>query len=109
MMLMVYFLDIYTSLFEDTCPLKQLRVKRKYITREPLFTSGIPPPLSINQSYCVRNWINQTDKTSKNYCRIFNALKRAAKANYYIDILNKHKNDITNTWTVLRQAISKQK
>ena len=45
----------------------------------------------------------------KNYCRIFNALKRAAKANYYIDILNKHKNDITNTWTILRQALSKQK
>ena len=42
------FLDIYTSLFNHACPLKQIRMKRKYIKREPWVTSGIPTS-SINK------------------------------------------------------------
>ena len=91
------FLDIYTSLFEDACPLKQIRVKRKYIKREPWVTSGILTS-SINKSKLLRKKLNKPNRQNiemyKNYCRIFNALKRAAKANFYIDILNKHRNDI---------------
>ena len=99
-------------MFDEACPLKQIRMKNKYIKREPWVTSGILTS-SINNSKLLRKKLNkpnrQNIKMYKNYCRIFNALKRAAKANYYIDILNKHKNDIKSTWTILRQALSKQK
>ena len=87
-------------------------MKRKYIKREPWVTSCILTS-SINKSQLLRKKLNKPNRQNiemyKNYCRIFNSLKRAAKANCYIDILNKHKNDIKNTWTVLRQAVSKQK
>ena len=112
LMIYIYYISILTSLFDDACPLKQIRVKRKYIKREPWVTSGILTS-SINKSKLLRKKLNKLNRQNiemyKNYSRIFNALKRAAKAIYYIDILNKHKKDITKTWTVLQQAISKQK
>ena len=84
------FLDIYTSLFDDACPLKQVRVKSKYVKREPWVTSGILTS-SINKSKLLRKKLNKANRQNiemyKNYCIIFNALKRAAKANFYIDIL----------------------
>ena len=106
------FLDIYTSLFDEACPLKQISAKSKYVKREPWVTSGILTSY-INKSKLLRKKLNKPNRQNiemyQNYCRIFNVLKRAAKAHYYIDILNKHKNDIKNTWTILRQALSKQK
>ena len=43
------FLDIYTSMFDEACPLKQIRMKSKYVKREPWVTSGILTS-SINKS-----------------------------------------------------------
>ena len=84
-------------MFDEECPLKQIWVKSKYVKRKPWVTSGILTS-SINKSKLLRKKMNKPNRQNiemyKNYCRIFNALKRAAKANYYIDILNKHKKDI---------------
>ena len=42
-------------------------------------------------------------------CRIYNKTKRAAKTNYYAEILEERKYSIKDTWTILRQVISKLK
>ena len=45
----------------------------------------------------------------KNYCNIFNKLKRSAKTKYYTEMLNLHKDSIKETWLVLRQALNNKK
>ena len=86
-------------------PIKTDKSEKEIHKAFTMVTSGILTS-SINKSKLLRKKLNKPNRQNiemyKNYCRIFNALKRAAKANYYIDILNKHKNDIKNTWTVLR-------
>ena len=40
---------------------------------------------------------------------VFNEIKKTAKTKYYTEILEDHKYSIKGTWTILRQAIFKQK
>ena len=91
------FLDIYQYLFDIACPLKQILVKNKYIKRQPWITSGILTS-SINKAKLLHKKLSKPTELNielyKNYCRVFNVLKRAAKASYYTAILNEYKYNI---------------
>lgn len=43
------------------------------------------------------------------YRNIYNKLKRAAKAKYYADRLNKFKNDTKKIWSVINDILEKYK
>lgn len=49
---------IYKSLFQISCPIKYVKVKRKYIKREPWITSGILT-LSLNKAKLLRKKVNR--------------------------------------------------
>ena len=91
------FMIIYKSLFEISCQVKHMKVKRKYIKREPWITSGI-----------LTSPLNKVINKYKEYCRVFNKIKRAAKSAYYAEMLEARKHNIKETWAILRQAIHKQ-
>ena len=44
----------------------------------------------------------------KTYLNCFNRIKRAAKEKYYHDIIEQNKQDIANTWKILKTIIGKQ-
>ena len=59
----------------------------------------------IDKTKLFRQKINKpTDgniNAYKNYCNIFNKLKRSAKTKYYTDMLNLHMDSIKKAWLVL--------
>ena len=97
------FLDIYQYLFDIACPLKLILVKYKYIKRQSWLTSGILTS-SINKAKLLHKKLSKPTELNielyKNYCRVFNVLKRVAKASYYTAILNEYKYNIKSTWNV---------
>ena len=66
------FMIIYKSLFELSCPVKHVKVKKKYIKREPWITSGILTS-SLNKAKFLRKKLSpEAINKYKEYCRDFN-------------------------------------
>ena len=106
------FLHVYSSLFDNACPIKYIRATSEYIKREPWITGGLMISI-INKSKLYRKKINKPNEQNINnyklYSNIFNKLKKTAKAKYYTDMLDIHKHSIKETWAVLRQVMNKNK
>ena len=62
---------IYKSLFEISCPVKHMKVKRKHITLKPSITSGILTS-SLNKAKLLRKKLSkrnpETINKYKEYC-----------------------------------------
>ena len=71
---------VYKSLFELFCPVKHVKVKKKYIKREPWITSGILTS-SLNKAKLRRKKLSRAspEAINKEYCTVFNKVKRAQK------------------------------
>ena len=106
------FMIIYKSLFELSCPVKHVKVKKKYIKREPWITSGILTS-SLNKAKLLRKKLSRASPEAinkyKEYFRVFNKVKQAAKRAYYAEMLEIRKHSIKETWAILHQAMHKQK
>ena len=89
-----------------------MTVKRKYMKREAWITSGILTS-SLNIAELLRKKLSrpnpETINKYKEYCRVFNKIKRAAKSAYYAEMLEVRKHCIKETWAMLREAVHKQK
>ncbi len=106
------FIIIYKSLFEISCPVKHMKVKKNYIKREPWISSGILTS-SLNKAKLLGKELSrpnpETINKCKEYCRVFSNIKRAAKRAYYAEMLEARKHNVKEAWAILRQAIHKQK
>ena len=64
---------IYKSLFELSCPVKHVKVKKQYIKREPWITSGILTS-SLNKAKLLRKKLIRASPEAinkyKEYCRV---------------------------------------
>ena len=105
------FLHIYKDAYDKAFPLKNVKTSRRYIKRQPWITQGILNS-SINKCRLLRAKIrNQTVHNItiyKNYCKVFNKLKRAAKKKYYTETFAQNVNNIKRTWQLLREALNKK-
>ena len=67
-----------------------MKVKKKIIKREPWNTSGILTS-SRNKAKLLRKKLNRASSEAinkyKEYCRVFNKVKRAANSAYYAEML----------------------
>ena len=106
-----YFTMKYKAAFEVAFPLKSIKVNKKYIKREPWFTSGL---LSSSRTRAKLLSKKLRDPTENNinlfkiYNNIFNKAKRSMKMNYYNDIIQKNKFNMKKKWSILRNIIGKQ-
>ena len=95
------FMNIYKSLLQISCPVKMIKLHRKFIKREPWITKGLIMS-SINNAKLLKNKLKTQSPELVNkhriYCSIFNTINRAAKVKYYTEMLNTHKQDIKETW-----------
>ena len=99
------FMIVYKSLFELSCPVKHMKVKKKYIKRKPWITSGILTS-SLNKAKLLRKKLSRASPEAIN--KVFNKVKRAAKSAYYAEMLEVRKHSIKETWAILRQAMHKK-
>ena len=97
--------------YNNAFPLKNFKTSRRYIKRQPWITQGIHHS-SINKCRLLRAKIpNQTVHNItiyKNYCKVFNKIKRAAKKKYYTESFAQNVNNIKLTWQLLHEALNKQ-
>ena len=105
------FLDIYDNAFNLAIPTKIIKLNRRYIKREPWVTQGLLNS-SITKLELLRANIRKPSEHNKHkykeFCKVFNCIKRSAKSNYYTDIFAINVNNIKRTWELLRQALNKQ-
>ena len=107
------FLYIYKHAYDKSFPLKNAETSRRYIKRQPWIrpTQGILNS-SINKCRLLRAKIrNQTVHNItiyKNYCKVYNIIKRAAKKKYYTESLAQNVNNIKRTWQLLHEALNKK-
>ena len=101
------FLDIYDNAFNLAIPTKIIKLNRRYIKREPWVTQGLLNR-SITKLKLLRAKIKKPSEHNihkyKEFCKVFNRIKRSAKSNYYTDIFTININNIKRTWELLRQT-----
>ena len=103
------FIEIYTIAFNTAFPLRRIKLRRKFIKREPWMTQGLLNS-SIHKAKLLRIKIrnpNELNKNKyKNFCILFNKVKRRAKATYFSETLAQNVFNIKRTWEVLRLALN---
>lgn len=106
------FIDFYCTSFENTCPIKTIKLTQKYIKRDPWITSGIIKSAKTKAKLFKNKLRTPTEiniNKYKTYLRTFNVIKRAAKKLYYNNIIYQFKNNIKKTWSVLNTLMMRKK
>ena len=105
------FMSIYKTIFNETFPLLKTRFNKKYMKRDPWVSTGLLASARHKAKLFKKKLSKPTDeniKCYKHYLNLFNKAKRELKRNYYSHLLELNKNNMKNTWSVLKQAIGKQ-
>ena len=87
--------------------------KVKYRERDkPWITTGIKKSIRIKDKL-YKKFIKHRSKKNENKYKEFNNkltnIKRVSERIYYSDNLNKHKNNVKETWKVLNEAIKRKR
>ena len=104
------FMKLYKQIFEETFPLKNIRVNKKFIKQQPWVTNGLLTSGRRKQKLYLKKLKFPTDtniKSYKTYLNIYNKTKQTLKRNYFNLTLEEHKFDMKKTWSILNQAIGK--
>ena len=105
------FVSIYKKAFENSFPLKTIKLIKRYTIREPWVTKGIIVS-SLNKEKLFHKKLKKPTEikinTYKKCLTIFNRVKRNAKQKYFETILYENKNNIKETWSILRKIINNQ-
>ena len=102
-------IDVYKHSYDVAFPIKRIKLTRKYVKREQWITQGILNS-SINKIKLLRNKTRNPSVRNvtkyKEYCKLFNKIKRMAKNRYYTEVFAQNVNNIKRTWQLLRDAIN---
>ena len=100
-----------TDILDHEAPYKQTTIKPKYIIREKWMTKGLlTSSLNLDKLYRKATRVKKTSITHQSFIKyrnLFNTLKRKAKRKYYRDMLLEYKNDIRQTWKILKNVLNK--
>ena len=106
------FIDVYTNCFEQAFPLKKTNPQNKYIRKEPWMTDGLLVSSNHKKKLFKIKLHKPTDINIlryKNYCTVFNSVRRKRKKIYYTELLQTYKKDSKRTWSILKNVIQKSK
>ena len=105
------FLCKYRSIFEESFPLTKAYTSGKRL-HEPWYT----PELAISSKQRItlfkRKQKNPTEDNIARYKAFnndYNKQRRIAKSTYYNELINKYKSDAKKTWSLLNQALGKNR
>uniref|UniRef100_A0A672Z783 Reverse transcriptase domain-containing protein n=3 Tax=Sphaeramia orbicularis TaxID=375764 RepID=A0A672Z783_9TELE len=103
------FLDIFLTLYNRHCPVKEYRQDLKK-NKKPWLTKGLEKACKKKNSLYREFLKHRTKEKENKYKRYKNrltAIIRTHKKAYYDKLLEIHKNDIKGTWKVLNDMIKK--
>jgi len=104
------FMVLYKREFDLSFPVTKKRIHKKYIKREPWISSGL---LTSTRTKCKLLKMKLKKPTVENinaykiFLNVFNKLKRTMKRNYFANMIEQNKNNMKQTWLVLKKAIGK--
>ncbi len=104
------FFKIYKEKFDMAFPVKESIKHRLYIKQEPWMTRGLLTSLKT-KTKLLQKKLNEPSleniQSYKLFLNTYNKIKKLAKAKYYIEMIEINKNNIKNTWTIIKKAIGK--
>jgi len=106
------FIDIYLNAYNAAFPLRTKVIPKKYMKRSPWLTQGLIRSSLTKSKLLKKKHISPTNvniNKYKLYYTIYNKTLRQAKIKYYIEQLQAVRHNIKKTWTILNNAINKQK
>ena len=95
------FMKTINSEIDNHIPLCNIKNKYKQTPRLPWITKSLLRPINRNNYLFYKYRSYPTDKSRQKYVSYKNTptkLLRIQKKNYYVNQINKYKNDIINTW-----------
>ena len=104
------FSTLYNDSYEKAFPLKETKINKKYIKREPWITTGLLASKRTKAKLFknkLRNPSVSNQHIYKSFINMYNKLKTILKKDYYKSMLRKNKNNMKNTWALLKKAIGK--
>ena len=82
------------------------------MNNNPQITKGLRRSPKRKQKL-YENFPNKRNKTSEEryntYKTLFETLKKISKKSYYSNLIDKYKNNVKNTWGVIKEIIGKSK
>ena len=105
------YIYIYDNAFNTALPTKRIKLTRRYVKREPWMTQGLLNA-SVNKSKLLRTKIRKPTENNinkyKDFCKMFNKLKKLIKSKYYTDIFAMNVSNVKRTWQILREVLNRQ-
>ena len=104
-----YFLNIFTDIYDKSLPKSEVKVKFKR-DQSPLITKSIAKSSKKKQRLYekfLKNRTPQNEETSKTYKNLFETIKRRSKKKFYSEKLQKFKDDVKKSWSVMKEILGK--
>ena len=103
------FLSNFLDLYEETFPKVKIKIKTKYLL-SPWITKGLV--ISSKRKHklydkFLKKRTYENEIIYKSYKCLFEKLKFKSKQLYYKNLINKYKNNIKKTWSIIKEVINK--
>ena len=104
------FIYSFINAYDNNCILK--KKKRKQIPRKPWITYSLLKCIvkkdKLYKIFCTKR--NELiERKFKRYRNKLNAILKRAKKQYYCDLLQKHKNNLSKVWKIINDLIGRNK
>jgi hypothetical protein len=106
------FYSLYKNAFNAAFPLTEKSPRKRFIKKEPWVSTGLLTSSRTKSKLLSKKLRKPTPLNIhkyKMYVNLHNKLKRKMKINYFKDMLESNKNNMKHLWTILKQAIGKQR
>ncbi len=104
------FISIYTHYLNINFPKTTLKTNKKYLKKEIWMTEGLLKSLRTKSNLFTKKLKQPSEfniEYYKSYSNKYNRLRREMKKLYYKKILEVNKNNMKNTWKILKDVIGK--
>ena len=107
-----HFITIFRRIYDECCPMKIRNVNFvKNNFRKPWMTPALLKSTKTKDKLYKRYQKSLTDKNKRDYCaykNIFTTLKRKAEKNYLAAKFEQAKDDLRETWKIIKDVINKK-
>ncbi|XP_057290307.1 uncharacterized protein LOC130612998 [Hydractinia symbiolongicarpus] len=98
----------FTQTLQNTDWTDKITIKNKNIL-SPWMSKGLIKSSKLKQKLYIKQLKSRSSKdVHKTYKNLFEKLRKLSKKNFYARILTKYRNDIENTWSVIKEIIGKK-
>ncbi len=106
-----HFIDKVKEITDNIAPEKEIVISRKHSIKEKWMTKGLLQS-ALNKEYLYKKVMHKPHNNPQylnyiKYRNLFYKLKRITKSKFYADQIEENKNDMKNTWKIMKSAMHK--